>query len=544
MSLTSLIPGATDTSGVIAFSILFDGTPISGETEVVHITVSKSFNKIASATIVIRDGSAATRDFPVSDSSTMVPGTLVTIGLGYHGSTDTIFEGVVVKHAVKIRQSGAAMLVIEAKDKAVKLIAARKSAYFIDKTDSDVITQLAGDSTPQVDSTSVSHPQLIQFDTTDWDFICTRAEANGMLVLTDDGNLIVKKPTTSSPSVLTATFGDTIFEFDAEMDARRQMQSVASHAWDYTKQQVLQSEPGSATFDENGNISASTLASVVAADVELRQSGNRSNDELNEWSNAYALRSVISKSVGRVRIQGTSLVKPGNMITLDGVGDRFNGNVFISGVLHTYDGEWRTDIQFGWKSEWFYTKEGVTEKPAAGLLAGVNGLQIGLVLDTNDSDGQYRVKVSVPTITSGNEGLWARVATLDAGAKRGTYFRPQPNDEVVLGFLDNDPREPIILGYLHSSSSHESPFPETSGTEQYGILTKAGTKVMFDDSVPTLTLLVKASAGEKSIVLNDDSGALIMKDENQNSIKMDATGITISSSSGIVTIKGSQVLIN
>ncbi|MBS1902209.1 MAG: type VI secretion system tip protein VgrG [Bacteroidetes bacterium] len=544
MSLTSLIPGATDTSGVIAFSILFDGTPISGETEVVHITVSKSFNKISSATIVIRDGSAATRDFPVSDSSTMVPGTLVTIGLGYHGSTDTIFEGVVVKHALKIRPNGASMLVIEAKDKAVKLIAARKSAYFIDKTDSDVITQLAGDSTPQVDSTSVSHPQLIQFDTTDWDFICTRAEANGMLVLTDDGNLIVKKPTTSSPSILTATFGDTIFEFDAEMDARRQMQSVASHAWDYTKQQVLQSEPGSATFDENGNIPASTIASVVGADVELRQSGNRSNDELNEWSNAYALRSVISKSVGRVRIQGTSLVKPGNMITLDGVGDRFNGNVFVSGVLHTFDGEWRTDIQFGWKSEWFFTKEGVTEKPAAGLVAGVNGLQIGLVLDTNDSDGQYRVKVSVPTITSGNEGLWARVATLDAGAKRGTYFRPQPNDEVVLGFLDNDPREPIILGYLHSSSSHESPFPETSGKEQYGILTKAGTKVMFDDSVPTLTLLVKASAGEKSIVINDDTGALIMKDENQNSIKMDATGITISSSSGIVTIKGSQVLIN
>jgi hypothetical protein len=43
--------------------------------------------------------------------------------------------------------------------------------------------------------------------------------------------------------------------------------------------------------------------------------------------------------------------------------------------------------------------------------------------------------------------------------------------------------------------------------------------------------------------VNDSSGALELKDENQNTIKMDSSGITIQSSK-VVTIKGSQVKIN
>jgi uncharacterized protein involved in type VI secretion and phage assembly len=284
----------------------------------------------------------------------------------------------------------------------------------------------------------------------------------------------------------------------------------------------------------------------MGAQVSLSHPGHLTQDQLQDWSNAYALRNQLSKAVGRVRIEGSALVKPGVMITLDGVGDRFNGDVFVTGVLHTFDGNWLTDIQFGWKDDWFYNKDKVMDKPASGLLPGINGLQIGTVLDTDDTEdgGQYRVKVHVPTITSGNEGFWARVATLDAGPNRGVYFRPQRDDEVVLGFLGDDPREPIILGYLHSKSSNESPLPEQDGQQQYGFVTKEGLKFVFDDTNKTMSLIVPATAGEKSIIINDSSGAMELKDENQNSIKMDSTGITIQSSSGIVTIKGTLVKIN
>ena len=104
---------------------------------------------------------------------------------------------------------------------------------------------------------------------------------------------------------------------------------------------------------------------------------------------------------------------------------------------------------------------------------------------------------------------------------------------------------PVILGYLHSSSKHQSPLPEDKGKEQFGFVTKSGIKLVFDDSNKRLTLAVPTGNGDrkKTIVVNDATGALELKDENKNSIKMNASGITIESSK-IVTIKGAQVKIN
>jgi uncharacterized protein involved in type VI secretion and phage assembly len=233
------------------------------------------------------------------------------------------------------------------------------------------------------------------------------------------------------------------------------------------------------------------------------------------------------------------------MITLSGVGDRFNGNVFVTGVLHHYEGYWHTDIQFGWREDWFYKKEDVSDLPAAGLAAGVNGLQTGVVLSVDDSkEGQYRVKVYIPAITTKNDGIWARVATLDAGNNHGVYFRPQVEDEVILGFLNDDPREAIILGYLHSKDKKTSPLPESPSGQQYGFVTKEGLKLVFDDTNKKLTLKVPAGGGEKTIVM-DGSGSLELKDENQNKITMASSGITIEAGPGRnLTLKGTNVMIN
>lgn len=543
--LSSIPPGSEPATDIVNVKIFVNGDALSKEALLMQVTVIKSFNKISSAKIVFLDGSASERDFMLSNDDKFKPGNAIKIQLGYHDDADTVFEGIIIKHSIKIRQQAPSLLMIEAKDKAVKLTIARKSIYHINKTDSEVITDLADDFNKEIESTTFTHKQLVQFDATDWDFILTRAEANGMLVLTDDNKLIVKRPATDGSPVLTATYGDNIFEFEAEMDARKQVKQITSYSWDYTSQEIEESDPGDASLSENGNISSDDLGTVLNAEIKLNHSGNLTEAQLQDWSDAYAMRKHLLKIAGRVRIQGKASVKPGSIIALAGVGDRFNGNAFVTGVLHHYEGNWKTDIQFGWSDDWFYKKEDVMNKPAAGLLPGINGLQIGVVLDVDDTEdgGQYRIKVHVPIITSGNEGIWARVATLDAGHNRGVYFRPQTGDEVVLGFLNDDPREAIVLGYLHSNDSKPSPLPEEEGLLQYGFVTKEGMKLIFDDTNKRISLVATTPTGEKSIIMNDDSGAFIMEDENGNTIKMDMSGITIQSSKN-VTIKGSQVMIN
>jgi Rhs element Vgr protein len=545
MGLTNLPPGSEPPTDVVTRKVFINDTELSNEILLSQLSVVKSFNKIASAKLVFQDGSAADRDFVLSNDDKFKPGNEIKIQLGYHGQADTVFEGIIIKHAVKVMR-GSSVLIIDAKDKAVKLTGARKSVYHNNKIDSDVMTTLAGSLKKDIDPTRPSHVQLVQFDSTDWDFIVTRAEANGMLVLTDDGKLIIKKPVLTPPPVLVAAYGANIWEFEAEMDARRQVQSVTAHSWDYTKQAPEKSTKGVAQgFTEPGNLSSTDLAAVMATEINLTHPGHLKPDHLQNWADAFALRNKLSKAVGRVRVTGNATVKPGTVITLKGVGNRFNGDVFVTGVLHQFSGLWQTDIQFGWKEELFYHKEKVMDKPAAGLLPGINGLHIGKVITAkDDEEGQYRIKVHVPTITSGDEGIWARVATLDAGPERGSYFRPVKDDEVVLGFLNDDPREAIILGCMHNKDKNKSPLPENADGLEFGFVTREKIKMIFDDTNKRMTLSVKTASGVKSIILNDSNSAMELKDENGNTIKMEASGITIDAGKGNVTIKGAKVMIN
>jgi Rhs element Vgr protein len=546
MSLTSLPPGSEQSMDVVSCKVFINNNELNNEVLLLQFSVSKVFNKISTAKLIFRDGSVAGRDFVLSNDNQFKPGAEIRIQLGYEGSSETIFEGIVIKHSIKVKSSGTSLLTIEAKDKAIKLVGSRKHKYFIDKKDSEAIEEIVTSAGLDCDAetTNVSNKQLVQYDATDWDFLVTRAEINSMLVFTDDGNVIVKKPDTLQAPVLTVTYGANLLAFEAEMDARRQFQRITAKSWDFPQQQLEISDPGTADFSENGNISSDDLSAVLGIAKELSHSGRMDAAQLQDWADTYALRSKISKAVGRLRIRGNAAVKPGTVITLDGVGDRFNGNVFVTGVLHSYGGDWYTDIQFGWSEDPFYKKEDVMDKPAAGLLPGVSGLQTGIVVDTDDSEdgGQYRIKVHIPVITSGNEGIWARVATLDAGDDRGTYFRPQAGDEVVLGFLNDDPQCPVVLGCFHSKDSKKSPLPETDGHEEYGIVTGEKSKLVFDDTDKKVTLSVAADDGEKTLILND-SGAITLKDSSGNKLVMDASGITLEANANLV-LKGKIVQIN
>ena len=526
----------------IARKVLVNGTPLSNEVGVMSMSVLCYFNKIATARVKIQDGDAAKRDFIQSNTELFKPGNELELQLGYDDKPSTVFKGIIIRHSIKVK--GGSFLEIEAKDKAVKLAQLRKSKYFIEKTDKDIIEEIAqaNSLTHDVDPLTEKHGQMVQYYCSDWDFVLTRAEANAMFVHTDNGKLVVKKPALTGTSALTATYGDNILEFEGEMDARRQYTSMHATSWDFDTQAKRPTAVLDGTFslNETGNLSSSVLANVLGNTLELIHTGNVSEDQLKQWSAGYAMRNHLSKASGRVRIRGNQAIKPGQKITLAGVGNRFNGEVYVTGVLHQFDGEFTTDIQFGWAEDWFYKHEDIVEKPSSGLVPGVTGLQIAKVkaLESPPTGKSNHIQVTLPLFPSGEDGIWARMAMPDAGNNRGIVFRPEVGDEVVVGFLNDDPRDAVILGMLHSQAkSPPETLPAKDSNHLKGIVSRSGIKVIFDDEKKILTIAVPAGAKEKAIIINSESGTMEMKDENENSIKMDKSGITISSPK-VVTIKG------
>lgn len=522
-------------SGLVTFTILIDGEALSKRFGVTSITVSKEVNRIPVAQVTIQDGNASKEDFEASNETLFSPGKEIEVLAGYQSDELSIFKGIILKFSIKIKRNGASMLMLECRDIAVKLTIGFKNKYFLDKTDSDVIMEIIDGygMTNEVEATSVQHQGLVQFYATDWDFMLSRIEANGKICLVDDGTITVKEPSLDAEPSLDLLFGATILDFDASIDARDQYQAVKAFAWDPANQEILEVDGSDPALTGNGNLNPSDLAGVIGLEhLNLSHSGMLAQEELQAWADALYLRSQLAKTRGRVAFYGYAELKPGNLILLQGLGERINGKVFVSGVRHEIsNGTWRTDAQFGLAPEWLSQKQAIHQRPASGLLPAVQGLQIGIVIQLQDDpDGEDRILVKIPIVSKEESGVWARIACLDAGSNRGSVFRPEIGDEVVLGFLNNDPRDAIVLGGLNSSSK-PSPIPGTDENHEKGYVSRSEMKLVFNDDKKSIQLETPAG---KILSLDEDGGSIKLEDENGNRILMNEDGITIESKKKII----------
>ncbi len=356
----------------------------------------------------------------------------------------------------------------------------------------------------------------------------TRAQLNGQICTVDDGKIIISKPDLSQDEVETVAFGATLLDFDAEMDARNQFNSITAYGWNPSEQEIVEAEATDPGISLNGNISTSDLAEVIDHEnLELKHGGNYNLTQLQNWSDAKSLFQQLSKTRGRVKFQGIPTVKPGTMLKLEGVGNRFNGKIFISAVRHEIvNGNWTVDAEFGMNPKWFSETYDISELPAAGILPAVSGLQVGVVSQLeSDPDGEDRILVKIPIIDKDEQGIWTRIATLDAGNNRGSFFLPEIGDEVIVGFVNDDPNHAVILGMLHSSAK-PAPLTASDDNHEKGFVTRSELKLIFNDEKKSIII---ETPGGKKVTIDEDAGVIKIEDDNRNIITMGNGGIAMES---------------
>ena len=541
-------------SGVVTATILSGGNPIDREYSVMSIDIIKEVNKIPIAQIILLDGNAAKQEFIISNKDFFKPGQEVEIKLRYENKSKdeaTVFKGIIVKHCVQADRYNS-LLTVDLKDAAIKLITQRKSAVFREVTDKEIIDNIIKTGGLQVTSiaaTEPKHKEMVQYYCTDWDFILSRAEVNGYWILADDGKIAVEAPNLSGEPKHTFEYGKKeLYEFEMEADIRHQYTSVESTAWDIKTQQLLPLQKAQDFSLAQGNLKVDELAKKIGAEkYQLISSGQLDSKEIQAWADAKLLKSRLSMLKGRLKVPGLTNIKPGEIMEIKGIGDRFNGKTLVTGIRHQVNTEgWQTDVQFGLSADFFAQQNNnIIDTPAAGLVPAIHGLQIGIVDKyEDDPDKQFRVKVRIPSIET--DGIvWARLASIEAGNQRGIFFRPETGDEVILGFLNDDPRQAIILGAVYSEKNAlPVGFEVTQENYKKGIVTKESLKILFDDE----NKLVEISTPNSNIFrLSDKDKGIYLEDENGNTLTMDDKGIQIKSAKDIalegknITIKGSKI---
>jgi uncharacterized protein involved in type VI secretion and phage assembly len=187
------------------------------------------------------------------------------------------------------------------------------------------------------------------------------------------------------------------------------------------------------------------------------------------------------------------------------------------------------------------------ERVAGGWGGRWYGVAPALVTDIRDPDGQGRVRIKLPWSPDGAGGqgfeAWARIATLFAGDKRGSWFVPDVDDEVLVAFEQGDPRRPYVLGGLWNGKDKPPESMDGGGRNfRKTIRSRNGVTVTLDDQDGRESLKLETPGGQ-TLTLKDGPGAVTLEDSNGNSVKLETSGITVTAAAK-VTVKASQVAIS
>jgi len=169
------------------------------------------------------------------------------------------------------------------------------------------------------------------------------------------------------------------------------------------------------------------------------------------------------------------------------------------------------------------------------------------VIDIKDPDGQGRVKVKLPWSPDTDDGsyqVWARLALLMAGNNRGSWFIPDPNDEVLVVFEGGDPRRPYVVGMLWNGKDKPPETMDGSGNNfKKTIRSRNGVKITIDDTDGSESITLTTPAGQ-TVTLKDGPGSIELQDTNGNDIKTDTSGVTIVAGTAVTVRCATTLTVN
>lgn len=526
---TAAVHAEIDVASVV---VTIGGKELKPPVTLSGLSVERRVNELPKATIRILDGSPYKQDFKGS-SGKFKPGDPVKISMGYHNKNmETVFEGVVQSQDGNVTGNAPSEVTLQCIDKAVKLTHVAKNENFKDMTDKDIFGKVLAGFAGKIDATTEKHERMVKYAATPWDFSLMRADVMGLVLVCKSGKVDVVKPKTSGPA-LTLTWGRDIIECTVKVNAKNQVKKCTATGWDYAVNKMVTKTAKEPSLPKAGEGRTKMAGSDSGGgDMVLNSNGPILSAYLQQWADAALLRKGLGLFEGHVKCQGYAKIEPNNIVKLEKVSADILGDHYVGGVKHTYENsDWNTTIFVGLDSKFFSDKQNSNSTqaaPAAGMTGGLSGLQVGTVMKIHDDPmKQGRILVKIPVLGGpggdgeDSEGVWARLGTNYATKGAGFFTYPELKDEVIMGFLNEDPRFPIVLGSV-PGQSHETAYKPDDKNTYKAFTSNSKMKIEFEDIKKILTIW---TPNKNYMIFSDDKGSITIEDENKNKMVMDSKGI-------------------
>jgi len=260
--------------------------------------------------------------------------------------SNRIFGGSVYAIGADFNESGPPTSVIVAEDRLRALDMSQHSRVFTSAKDRDAINTVAAEAGLEtqfeIESVEIVHDAMVQGNQTDLEFIRALAGRLGADIWCEDTRLIVRSRSAwDTSSALTLTYGAGLLRFSVLADLTTQASALEVTGWSVAhKSDIIQTAEmnGAALTLNDGQTGGELLAERLGEQTARVVHTAPASDE---EALARAQARVEALAWDFVRGTGTALDKPelgiGKIVTLEGLGERFDGLYHCVAVRHRFD---------------------------------------------------------------------------------------------------------------------------------------------------------------------------------------------------------------
>ena len=559
--------------------------------DVLQICIEESLDLPSMFTMVINNPYTPADD----DTETWRYESIIQLGtvvkLGFIGSTTEakdsspsqgiIIVGEITAIETHFTHQTKAPILIRGYDISHRLHRGRHNRSFQNKTDSDLVKQLAAEvgieaTDETVKPSGAPHEYLFQENQSNMEFLRERAARIGFELFVQGQKMHFRPP--QQGEMLELQWLRDLESFRVRVATAEQVSAVEVRGWDYRRQanqEIVERVPRQGAspplqpqvlgqtpyfpYSQQLSPTGSMLPlppqdrGEVITETEFGQGDRAAQFGENAppphlfvvdkpvFSNEEAerLATALWHEVGGEFVQadarapGNPAIRVGKVVDLQNMG-RYTGQYYVTEARHVHhEGTYTTE----------FSVRGLRGGTLLNLLTSSHTLKpsqtliVGIVTHNHDPEGLGRVRVRFPTLTPERDGsahssYWARIISVGAGNQRGFDWIPEINDEVLVGFEHGDIRRPYILGGLWNGKNRRPETVEDTVPKEGAnrgkvrlrtLTTRTGHTLQFveEDKGETKAGITLTTSKGHQLQLNDSDRTAILTTANHHTLVLD-----------------------
>lgn len=250
----------------------------------------------------------------------------------------TLFKGQVTAIEPAFLGEAGSSLVIRALDDIHKLGRGRKTRFWEEAMDSDIVSEVGAECGLSVDadSTQTTLPYVIQRNETNVAFIKRLAARNNFMFRVEDDKLLFKENQYSGDE-FTFNYGQDLPAFKLSYNTSEMVSQVIVRGWDpATKQEIVGvASSGDITRIGGGDlgldIAENKFGSTTAYITDVPVS---SQEQATAIAKAELERIARRFARGTCKITGQDEIRAGAVVSFSGLGEPYDGSYYVIGARH------------------------------------------------------------------------------------------------------------------------------------------------------------------------------------------------------------------